>query len=64
MPKNVNLPKIYQARQRVVHTCLKSCPYLPKMRYACLMHQVYVLPTRRNPDSCAFPRQRLDDPVL
>ena len=38
MPKNEILPKIYQTRETLTHTCLKSGPYMPQVIHTCILH--------------------------
>ena len=46
MPKNEILPKIYQTRQKIKHTCLKSGPYMPQMVHPYLLHNVCIAGTQ------------------
>ena len=46
MPKNGTIPKIYQTRQKMKHTCLKSGPYMPQMVHPCILHNVCIVDTQ------------------
>ena len=46
MPKNANLPQIYQTREKLTHTCLYSGPFMPQMMHTCTMHNVCIVDTQ------------------
>ena len=46
MPKNELLPKIYQTREKLTHTCLKTSPNMPQMMHTCIMHNVCIVGTQ------------------
>ena len=46
MPKNANLPWIYQTREKLTHACLKSDPNMPKMMHPCLMRKICIVETQ------------------
>ena len=46
MPKNEILPKIYQTREKLTHTCLETSPNIPQIMHTCILRNVCIVDTQ------------------